>query len=158
MSQKLYSATYCLVIILCFIISIYFSSTFRQIRLNPEPIFPLLRPSCQLHQNPENFPQVVRFSQWRSFSHRSVNVVISSQGKEIFETQEIEAPKKEKWKTKKRLKLQKMREKKIRKAANTRDPRRLRVKGKKTKQRFATAEERIKHKLDNVCAKILNQF
>ncbi|KAL8483067.1 hypothetical protein ACS0TY_025931 [Phlomoides rotata] len=128
---------------------IHRSISFRQILLKPEPIFTLLRPSCQLHQNPENFPQVVQFSQWRSFSHGSVNVVISSQGKPMFETHEIEAPKKEKWKTKKRLKLQRMREKKIRKAANTRDPRRLRVKGKKTKQRFATAEERIKHKLDN---------
>ncbi|KAL2506283.1 RNA-binding CRS1/YhbY (CRM) domain protein [Abeliophyllum distichum] len=59
-----------------------------------------------------------------------------------------EPPKKEKWKTKKRLKLQRKREKQKRKDANRRDPRRLGVKGNKKRQRFANAEERIKYKLE----------
>lgn len=70
-----------------------------------------------------------------------------SQGKPKFETHEIDPPKKEKWKTKKRLKQQRMREKQKRKAANKRDPRWLGVKGKK-KKKFANAEERIKDKLE----------
>lgn len=74
-------------------------------------------------------------------------MVISPQGKPKFETHEIEPPKKEKWKTKKRLKLQRMKEKQKRKAANKRDPRRLGVKGDK-KRKFATPEERIKYKLE----------
>ncbi|KAK6146305.1 hypothetical protein DH2020_020174 [Rehmannia glutinosa] len=74
---------------------------------------------------------------------------VLSGGNPKFETHEIEPPKKEKWKTKKRLKLQRMREKQKRKAANKRDPRRLGVKGKKKRQRFANAEERIKYKLQN---------
>lgn len=78
-------------------------------------------------------------------------MVISPQGKPKFETHEIEPPKKEKWKTKKRLKLQRMKEKQKRKAANKRDPRRLGVKGDK-KRKFATPEERIKYKLEQVCA------
>ncbi|KAA8531415.1 hypothetical protein F0562_006232 [Nyssa sinensis] len=65
-----------------------------------------------------------------------------------FETHEVDPPKKEKWKTKKRLKLQRKREKQKRKAANKRDPRRLGVKGKKNKQKFANAEERIEYKLE----------
>lgn len=74
-------------------------------------------------------------------------MVISQQGKPKFETHEIDPPKKEKWKTKKRLKLQRMKEKQKRKAANKRDPRRLGVKGDK-KRKFATPEERIKYKLE----------
>lgn len=61
---------------------------------------------------------------------------------------EVDPPKKEKWKTKKRLKLQRKREKQQRKAANKKDPRRLGIKGKK--QKFANAEERIKWKLEKV--------
>ena len=76
--------------------------------------------------------------------------MISQQGKPKFETREIEPPKKEKWKTKKRLKMQRKIEKQKRKAANKRDPRKLGVKGKKKKQRFANAEERIKCKLEQV--------
>ncbi|THG20015.1 hypothetical protein TEA_008549 [Camellia sinensis var. sinensis] len=83
---------------------------------------------------------------FRNLSHGSVNLVIS-QGKPKFETHEIDPPKKEKWKTKKRLKQQRMREKQKRKAANKRDPRWLGVKGKK-KKKFANAEERIKDKLE----------
>ena len=78
-----------------------------------------------------------------------MNLVIS-QGKLKFETHEVDPPKKEKWKTKKRLKLQRKREKQIRKAANKRDPRKLGVKGKKKRQKFANAEERIKYKLEKV--------
>ncbi|KAG8369516.1 hypothetical protein BUALT_Bualt14G0021700 [Buddleja alternifolia] len=77
------------------------------------------------------------------------SLVISPQGKPKFETHEIEAPKKEKWKTKKRLKLQRKRDKQKRKAANKRDPRRLGIKGNKKRQRFADAKERIKYKLEN---------
>lgn len=61
---------------------------------------------------------------------------------------EVDPPKKDKWKTKKRLKLQRKREKQKRKAANKKDPRRLGIKGKKKK--FANAEERIKYKLEKV--------
>ncbi|XP_052206436.1 uncharacterized CRM domain-containing protein At3g25440, chloroplastic [Diospyros lotus] len=84
---------------------------------------------------------------FRNLSYGSVNLVIS-QGKPKFETREIEPPKKDKWKTKKRLKQQRKREKQKRKAANKRDPRWLGVKGKKKKQKFANAEERIKNKLE----------
>ncbi|XP_027119806.1 uncharacterized CRM domain-containing protein At3g25440, chloroplastic isoform X6 [Coffea arabica] len=49
--------------------------------------------------------------------------------------------------TKKRLKMKRKKEKQKRKSANKRDPRRLGV-GKKKKQRFANAEERIKYKLE----------
>lgn len=76
-----------------------------------------------------------------------MNLVIS-QGKPKFETHGVDPPKKEKWLTKKRLKLRRKREKEKRKAANKRDPRRLNVKGKKKK--FANAEERIKYKLEKV--------
>lgn len=54
---------------------------------------------------------------------------------------------------KKRLKLQRKREKEKRKAANRRDPRRLGIKGKKKKQKFANAEERIKDKLEKAKVK-----
>lgn len=72
-----------------------------------------------------------------------------SQGKPKFETHQFDPPKKEKWKTKKRFKLQKKREKEKRKAANRRDPRRLGL-TRKPKKKFANAEERIKYKLDKV--------
>ncbi|KAI3470135.1 hypothetical protein Pfo_026798 [Paulownia fortunei] len=126
---------------------------FRRILRKPEPIFTLLRPSFQLQQNPQNSWRVVWFWQRRSFSHGSVSFVISPEGRPKFETHEIEPPKKEKWKTKKRLKLQRKRERQKRKAANKRDPRRLGVKGKKKRQRFANAEERIKYKLENARVK-----
>ncbi|KAL6582124.1 hypothetical protein OROMI_006138 [Orobanche minor] len=123
--------------------------TFRRILQTSGSFFTLLRPSSQLHRNPQNYCQVSFCWERRSFSHGSVSLVISPQGKPKFEINEIEAPKKEKWKTKKRLKLQRKREKQKRKAANKRDPRRLGVKGNKKRQRFANAEERIKYKLDN---------
>lgn len=75
--------------------------------------------------------------------------LVISQGKPKFETHEVDPPKKYKWKTKKRLKVQRKREKEKRRAANKKDPRLLRVKGKK-KQKFSNAEERIKHKLEKV--------
>lgn len=84
---------------------------------------------------------------FRNLSHGSVNLVIS-QGNLRFETHEVDPPPKHKWLTKKRLKMQRMREKQKRKAANKRDPRCLGVKGKKRK--FANAEERIKYKLEKV--------
>lgn len=85
----------------------------------------------------------------RELSYGKVNLVIRD-GKTKFETHEVEPPRKDKWKTKKRLKIQRKREKEKRKAANRRDPRRLGVKGKKKKQKFASPEERIKFKIDNV--------
>ncbi|MBA0857828.1 hypothetical protein Goshw_017891 [Gossypium schwendimanii] len=91
--------------------------------------------------NPTTLPWVSRH-----LSHGTVNLVIS-QGKPKFETHQFDPPKKEKWKTKKRFKLQKKREKEKRKAANRRDPRRLGL-TRKPKKKFASAEERIKYKLD----------
>ncbi|MBA0684881.1 hypothetical protein Goari_026431 [Gossypium aridum] len=91
--------------------------------------------------NPTTLPWVSRH-----LSHGTVNLVIS-QGKPKFETHQFDPPKKEKWKTKKRFKLQKKREKEKRKAANRRDPRRLGL-TRKPKKKFANAEERIKYKLD----------
>ncbi|KAK9127266.1 hypothetical protein Syun_016063 [Stephania yunnanensis] len=92
---------------------------------------------------------IARHPWWvfRDFSHGHVNLVIS-EGKPKFETHEVEAPKKEKWKTKKRLKQQRKREKKKRRAANKRDPRHLGVKGRKRKQKFESPEERIKSKIE----------
>ncbi|XP_072950510.1 uncharacterized protein [Typha angustifolia] len=83
----------------------------------------------------------------RSMAYGQVNLVLSD-GKPKFETHEIEPPKKRKWLTKKRLKLQRKREKRKRKEANRNDPRRIRPKGKKIKQRFPTAEARIKYKIE----------
>ncbi|KAK8281357.1 hypothetical protein V6Z12_D09G233300, partial [Gossypium hirsutum] len=91
--------------------------------------------------NPTTLPWVSRH-----LSHGTVNLVIS-QGKPKLETHQFDPPKKEKWKTKKRFKLQKKREKEKRKAANRRDPRRLGL-TRKPKKKFANAEERIKYKLD----------
>ncbi|MBA0768354.1 hypothetical protein Gotri_017157, partial [Gossypium trilobum] len=91
--------------------------------------------------NPTTLPWVSRH-----LSHGTVNLVIS-QGKPKFETHQFDPPKKEKWKTKKRFKLQKKREKEKRKAANRRDPRRLGL-TRRPKKKFANAEERIKYKLD----------
>ncbi|KAL5719697.1 hypothetical protein ACHQM5_012442 [Ranunculus cassubicifolius] len=95
-------------------------------------------------------PSIQWKSSWdfRRYSHGLVNLVIS-QGKPKFETHETDPPKKEKWQTKKRLKMQRKREKQKRKSANKRDPRCLGVKGKKKKQKFPNAEERIKYKIKN---------
>ncbi|KAF9593270.1 hypothetical protein IFM89_021026 [Coptis chinensis] len=71
----------------------------------------------------------------RNYSHGLVNLVIS-EGKPKFETHITEPPKKEKWKTKKRLKMQRKREKWKRQSANKRDPRCLGVKGKKRSTSF----------------------
>ncbi|TXG71635.1 hypothetical protein EZV62_000214 [Acer yangbiense] len=102
----------------------------------------ILSPSSHLGPlKPRNPPWVLR-----NWSHGTVNLVIS-QGKPKFETHEVDPPKKEKWQTKKRLKLRRKTDKQKRKAANKRDPRHLTVKGKKKKQRFANAEERINYKL-----------
>ncbi|KAH0635781.1 hypothetical protein KY289_035696 [Solanum tuberosum] len=124
------------------------STSYRPILGNPESFLHLSRfvpQNSLIRQNPC----------WdlRNFSHGSVNFVITKDGKPKFETHEVEAPKKEKWKTKKRLKLQRKREKKKRNAANKRDPRRLGLKGKKKKQKFDTAEERIKQKIENAKVK-----
>jgi hypothetical protein len=85
----------------------------------------------------------------RELSYGKVNLVIRD-GKTKFEAHEVEPPRKDKWKTKKKLKMQRKREKEKRKAANRRDPSRLGVKGKKKKHKFATPEERIQFKIDNV--------
>lgn len=81
-----------------------------------------------------------------------MNLVLS-QGKPKFEVIEPELPKKEKWRTKKRLKMQRKREKQKRRGANKTDPRRIRPKGIKKKQRFPTAESRLKYKIEKAKAK-----
>ncbi|XP_047330827.1 uncharacterized CRM domain-containing protein At3g25440, chloroplastic [Impatiens glandulifera] len=83
----------------------------------------------------------------RNFSSNGLVNLVISQGKPKFETHEIDPPKKEKWLTKKRLKLQRKRDKQKRTSANRRDPRHLGITGRK-KQKFANAEERIKYKLE----------
>ncbi|KAJ8755180.1 hypothetical protein K2173_018978 [Erythroxylum novogranatense] len=82
---------------------------------------------------------------FRNLSYGRVNLVMS-EGKPKFEIHEVDPPKKDKWKTKKRFKMQRKREKQKRKAANKKDPRRLTVKGKK--KRFDNAEDRIKYRLE----------
>jgi hypothetical protein len=84
-------------------------------------------------------------------SHSSVNLVLSDDGKPKFEIEEVEPSKKRGYLTKKRLKLQRKREKKKRKEANINDPRRIRPKGKKIKQKFPTPEARLKYKIEKVC-------
>nr|CAD1824621.1 unnamed protein product [Ananas comosus var. bracteatus] len=76
-----------------------------------------------------------------------VNLVLND-GMPKFETHEIEPSKKRKWLTKKRLKLKRKQEKRKRKDANKKDPRRIRPKGLKKKQKFPTAEARIKYKIE----------
>ncbi|KQK11633.1 uncharacterized CRM domain-containing protein At3g25440, chloroplastic [Brachypodium distachyon] len=81
-------------------------------------------------------------------SYESVNLVLSSDGKPKFEIEEVEPSKKGRYLTKRRLKLQRKREKRKRKEANKNDPRRIRPKGKKIKQKFPTAEARLKYKIE----------
>lgn len=125
------------------------SLLFRSSSLNQPSVRPILGVHDTIFSQINNFP-LPNISKpllgFRNLSHGSVNLVVS-QGKPKFETHEVDPPKKDKWKTKKRLKMQRMREKQKRKAANKKDPRQLRVKGKK-KQKFSNAEERIKHKLE----------
>jgi len=83
---------------------------------------------------------------WATYG--SVNLVLSDDGKPKFQIEEVEPSKKRRYLTKKRLKLQRKRVKKKRKEANKNDPRRIRPKGKKTKQKFPTAEARLKYKID----------
>ncbi|XVF65586.1 hypothetical protein PTKIN_Ptkin09bG0260400 [Pterospermum kingtungense] len=116
------------------------SCTFhRPFLLNKVPIFCPLK--LVFYPNPTT-------PSWglRHLSHGTINLVIS-EGKPKFETHKVDPPKREKWKIKKRFKLQKKREKEKRKAANRRDPRWLGVTRKK-KKKFANAEERIKYKLE----------
>ncbi|KAI3965166.1 hypothetical protein MKX01_027657 [Papaver californicum] len=80
---------------------------------------------------------------FRNFSRGRIN----SQGKLKFEAHEYEPQKKRKWISKKKFKMQLLREKTKRKLANKKDPRNLRVKGKK-QQKFLNAEERIIDKID----------
>lgn len=84
-------------------------------------------------------------------SYGAVSLVIS-EGKPKFEVQEVEPRKRERYRTKKRLKLQRKKEKRKRKDANRRDPRCIRVKGKKKKPRFPDAEARLKYKIEKVLA------
>lgn len=81
-------------------------------------------------------------------SYESVNLVLSDDGKPKFEIAEVEPSKKGRFLTKRRLKLQRKREKRKRKEANKNDPRRIRPKGKKIKQKFPTAEARLKYKIE----------
>ncbi|KAK3163065.1 hypothetical protein QOZ80_1BG0097110 [Eleusine coracana subsp. coracana] len=65
-----------------------------------------------------------------------------------FSIEEVDPSKKRRYLMKKRLKVQRKREKKKRKEANKNDPRRIRPKGKKIKQKFPTAEARLKYKIE----------
>jgi hypothetical protein len=85
---------------------------------------------------------------WATYG--SVNLVLSDDGKPKFQIEEVEPSKKRRYLTKKRLKLQRKRVKKKRKEANKNDPRRIRPKGKKIKQKFPTAEARLKYKIEKV--------
>ncbi|KAA0053808.1 CRM-domain containing factor CFM3 [Cucumis melo var. makuwa] len=125
------------------------SLLFRSSSLNQLSFRPILVIPDTVFSQIKNFPEA-NISKpllgFRNLSHGSVNLVVT-QGKPKFETHVVDPPKKEKWKTKKKLKMQRMRSKQKRKAANKRDPRQLRVKGKK-KQKFPNAAERIKNKLE----------
>ncbi|TVU36944.1 hypothetical protein EJB05_18901 [Eragrostis curvula] len=83
---------------------------------------------------------------WASYGQ--VNLVLSDDGKPKFQIEEVDLSTKRKYLTKKRLKVQRKREKKKRKEANKNDPRRIRPKGKKIKQKFPTAEARLKYKIE----------
>lgn len=118
-------------------------SSYNSILHHPHTISPLPKP---LNSN------IVPNTWWvfKNYSHGSLNLVISEGNNPRFETHKTEPPKKHRFLTKKRLKEKRKKEKQIRKSANKRDPRRLGVKGKKGRQRFANAEERIKFKLQKV--------
>ncbi|KAF3779358.1 putative CRM domain-containing protein [Nymphaea thermarum] len=124
-------------------------------------VYTFCRLSFLLHRPPSSLPRVVlqhspvtpfySLYPWKislgfsPMSYSSVNVVLT-EGTPKFVVQEAEIPKKEKWRTKKRLKMQRMREKRKRKLASKTDPRRLTIKGKK--QRFPNAEARIICKIE----------
>ncbi|PRQ37787.1 putative RNA-binding, CRM domain-containing protein [Rosa chinensis] len=114
-------------------------------------LFGIRRPGFLSHEYLRRSPNVPNPG-WvvRNMSHGSVSLVIS-QGKPKFETYQVDPPKKHKWLTKKRLKIQRKREKQERKAANKRDPRRLRIQG--NKKKFANAEDKIKFKLEKARVK-----
>ncbi|KAF7142965.1 hypothetical protein RHSIM_Rhsim05G0023400 [Rhododendron simsii] len=115
--------------------------TSRLIPIKPDPIPTHMTPSLPSKK-------------WvlpRNFNHGSVHLVIF-EGKPKFETRETEPPTKEKWKTKKRFKQQKKRDKDKRKSANKRDPRFIGFKGKKKKQKFANAADRINDQLHHLVA------
>ncbi|XP_074339529.1 uncharacterized protein LOC141677477 isoform X2 [Apium graveolens] len=113
-------------------------SAYNSILHLPPPISPLPRP---LNSN-------ITWWGLKNYSHGSVNLVISEGNNQPrFETHKTDPPKKHRFLSKKRLKEKRKKEKQIRKSANKRDPRRLGVNGKKGRQRFANAEERIKFKL-----------
>lgn len=133
--------------------ALFFHSLKRAASSLLKPPSSFLRPILQAHesiliQSRQRISQNLINPSWgfRNVSHGRVNLVIS-QGKPKFETHEADPPKKEKWMTKKRLKLQRKKEKEKRKAANRKDPRSLTVKRKKG-QKFANVEERIKTKLE----------
>nr|XP_017238209.1 PREDICTED: uncharacterized CRM domain-containing protein At3g25440, chloroplastic [Daucus carota subsp. sativus] len=128
---------------------------FRRVRLRSLPNPSLF--NSNLHR-PQSVPPLFKplnstilSNTWwafKNFSHGSVNLVISEGDIPRFETHKTDPPKKHRFLSKKRLKEKRKKEKQIRKSANKRDPRRLGVKGKKGRQRFANAEERIKFKLE----------
>ncbi|KAJ3683211.1 hypothetical protein LUZ60_013438 [Juncus effusus] len=87
------------------------------------------------------------FSPRHYATYESVNVVLSD-GKPKFEINEVEPSGERKYLSKKRLKMKRKREKEKRKAANKNNPGRIKPKGKKRKEKFPTAEGRIKYKLE----------
>ncbi|XP_010510618.1 PREDICTED: uncharacterized CRM domain-containing protein At3g25440, chloroplastic-like [Camelina sativa] len=133
--------------------AIAFARGFRKASSLLKSSYPLLISSRLLQQSQEfsystltlSLPTTISRPTFRNFSHGTVNLVIS-EGKPKFETRELDPPKKYKWLTKKRLKLKRKKEREERNAANRKDPRRLTVKGKKKK--FASADEKIKYKLE----------
>ncbi|XP_078169034.1 putative CRM domain-containing protein At3g25440, chloroplastic [Carex rostrata] len=84
--------------------------------------------------------------QWYS-TYESVRLVLSD-GKPRFEIDEVEPSPKKKYLTKKRLKMKRKREKQKRKEANKNDPRRIRPKGKKRKEKCPTAVAQLEYKIE----------
>jgi hypothetical protein len=76
--------------------------------------------------------------------------LVLSDGKPRFEIDKVEPSTKKKYLTKKRLKMKRKREKQKRKEANKNDPRRIRPKGKKRKEKFPTAAARLEYKIEKV--------
>ncbi|KAL9259579.1 putative CRM domain-containing protein [Drosera capensis] len=83
----------------------------------------------------------------RYLSYGRVNLVITESKTPRFETQEVEAPRKERWRSKKRLKVMRRRERERRREANRRDPRRV-GDGRRRRGKFRDAEERLLWKIE----------
>ncbi|RCV26025.1 hypothetical protein SETIT_5G212100v2 [Setaria italica] len=118
-------------------------------RQNISPFPPVLR-STALFPSKCFSPLYLFGHSWgvRWATYGSVNLVLSDDGRPKFQIEEVEPSKKRRYLTKKRLKVQRKRVKKKRNEANKNDPRRIRPKGKKIKQKFSTAEARLRYKIE----------